>query len=69
VALNIIAPNSNSRTVTISKTHSIVISWLSVLLVEETGVSGENNLPAAIHRQTLSYPEIDGTFLINIHHI
>ena len=25
------------------------ISWLSVLLVEETGVSGENDLPAASH--------------------
>jgi hypothetical protein len=32
-----------------------VISWLSVLLVEETGVSGENNLPAASHWQTLSH--------------
>jgi hypothetical protein len=26
-----------------------VISWLSVLLVEETGVSGENHRPAASH--------------------
>jgi hypothetical protein len=26
-----------------------VISWLSVLLVEETGVSGENLRPAASH--------------------
>ena len=29
-----------------------VISWQSVLLVEETGVSGENNSPAASDRQT-----------------
>jgi hypothetical protein len=29
------------------------ISWRSVLLVEETGVPGENHRPAA--RQTLSY--------------
>jgi hypothetical protein len=26
-----------------------VISWLSVLLVEETGVPGENHRPAASH--------------------
>jgi len=26
-----------------------VISWLSVLLVEETGVPGENNRHVAIH--------------------
>ena len=29
------------------------ISWWSVLLVEETRISGENNRPAASHRQTL----------------
>jgi len=29
-----------------------VISWRSVLLVEETGVHGENHRPAAIHWQT-----------------
>jgi hypothetical protein len=32
-----------------------VISWPSVLLVEETGGPGENHRPAAIHRQTLSH--------------
>jgi hypothetical protein len=32
-----------------------VISWWSVLLVEETGVPGENHRPAASHWQTLSY--------------
>jgi len=31
-----------------------VISWRSVLLVEETGVPGENHRPAASHWQTLS---------------
>jgi len=31
------------------------ISWWSVLLVEETGVLGENNRPAASHWQTLQY--------------
>ena len=28
---------------------SVIISWWSVLLVEETGVPGENNRPAASH--------------------
>jgi hypothetical protein len=32
-----------------------VISWLSVLLVEETGVPGENHWPVASHWQTLSH--------------
>jgi hypothetical protein len=32
-----------------------VISWRSVLLVEETGVPGEKHWPAASHWQTLSY--------------
>jgi len=31
-----------------------VISWRSVLLVEETGVPGENHRPVASHWQTLS---------------
>ena len=36
--------------------HNIsVISWRSVLLVEETEVPGENHGPVASHRQTLSY--------------
>jgi hypothetical protein len=33
----------------------LVISCWSVLLVEEIGVSGENNRPAASHLQTLSH--------------
>ena len=32
-----------------------VISWSSVLLVEETGVPGENHLPVVSHLQTLSH--------------
>ena len=32
-----------------------VISWQSVLLVEETGVPGENHRPVARQCQTLSY--------------
>jgi hypothetical protein len=32
-----------------------VILWRSVLLVEETGVSGENNRPAVSNWQTLSH--------------
>ena len=31
-----------------------VISWQSVLLVDETGVPRENHRPVASHRQTLS---------------
>jgi hypothetical protein len=34
------------------------ISWLSVLLVEETGGPGENHRPVASHRQTLSHNAI-----------
>jgi hypothetical protein len=33
----------------------LVISWSSVLLVEETGGPGENYRPAASHRQTSSH--------------
>ena len=32
-----------------------VISWRSVLLMEETGVPGENHRPVTSHRQTLSH--------------
>jgi hypothetical protein len=49
-----------------------VISWLSVLLVEETGVPGENHWPAVCHWQTLSHnivssiPRLRGVRLKNI---
>jgi hypothetical protein len=35
--------------------NSSVISWRSVLLVEEAGVPGENHQPVASHWQTLSH--------------
>jgi hypothetical protein len=38
-----------------------VISWRSVLLVEETGVPRENNLPATSHWQTLSHNVVSST--------
>jgi hypothetical protein len=37
------------------------ISWLSVLLVEETRVPGENHRLAASHRQTLSHNVVSST--------
>jgi hypothetical protein len=38
-----------------------VISWRSVLLVEETGGPGENHRPAANHCQTLSHNIVSST--------
>ena len=38
-----------------------VISWLSVLLVEETRVPGENHRPVASHWQTLSHNVVSST--------
>ena len=38
-----------------------VISWQSVLLVEEIGVPGENHWPAASHWQTLSHNVVSST--------
>jgi len=38
-----------------------VISWQSVLLVEETGVPGENHRPVASHRQILSHNVVSST--------
>ena len=38
-----------------------VILWWSVLLVEETGVTGENHRPVASHRQTLSHNVVSST--------
>jgi len=35
--------------------------WRSALLVEETGVSGENHRPAASHWQTLSHNVVSST--------
>jgi hypothetical protein len=38
-----------------------VISWRSVLLVEETGVPGEKHRPATSHWQTLSHNVVSST--------
>ena len=38
-----------------------VLSWWSVLLVEETGVPGENHRPVASHSQTLSHNVVSST--------
>ena len=38
-----------------------VISWWSVLLVEETGVHRENHRPVASHWQTLSHNVVSST--------
>ena len=35
--------------------------WQSVLLVEETGATGENHRPAASHKQTLSHKAVSST--------
>jgi len=38
-----------------------VISWWSVLFVEETGVPGENHRPVRSHWQTLSHNVVSST--------
>ena len=38
-----------------------VISWRSVLLLEETGVPWENHRPVASHWQTLSHDIVSST--------
>ena len=44
-----------------------VISWRSVLLVEETGVPGENHRPVASHWQPLSHNVLPSTHRVSIH--
>jgi hypothetical protein len=49
-----------------------VIPWWSVLLVEETGVSGENHRPATGNRQTLAHNDASSTLRlsgIRIHNV
>ena len=52
-----------------------VISWRSVLLLEEIGVPGENHRPVSSHWQTLSHnvvsstPRISGFELITTHNL
>jgi len=46
----------------VSATFNIsVISWRSVLLMEETGVPGENHRPVPRHRQSLSHNVVSST--------
>jgi hypothetical protein len=46
--------------------HNIsVISWRSVLLVEETGIPKENHRPVTSHWQTLSLNVVSSTPLLN----
>ena len=42
-----------------------VISWPSVLLVDETGVPGENHKPAAGHLQSVLYNVISSKTLLS----
>jgi len=41
--------------------NNLVISWRSVLLVEEVGVTGENHGSAASHLQILSHNVVSST--------
>jgi len=43
----------------------LVISWQSVLLVEEIGVPTENRQPAASHGQTLSHNIVSSTLCLS----
>ena len=40
---------------------STIFQWWPILLVEETGVPGENHRPATSHRQTLSHKDVSST--------
>jgi len=50
-------PNEHSGDIVLNATfnNNSVILWRSVLLVEETGVQGENHRPVTSHWQTLSH--------------
>jgi hypothetical protein len=54
VKVNIIVFNTTFNTI-------LVISWLSALLVGETGVPGENHRPVASHWHTLSHNVVSST--------
>ena len=43
----------------------LVILWQSVLLMDETGVPGENHRPAVSHWQTLSHNVVSSTFCLS----
>jgi len=42
--------------------NNSVLSWRSILLIEETGVTGENHRPTASHGQTLSHNVVSSTY-------
>jgi len=46
---------------TVTFNNISVISWRSVLLVEETGITGGNHRPVASHLQTLSHNVVSST--------
>jgi len=41
--------------------NNLVISWRSILLVGETGVPGEKDLPVASHWQIVSHDVVSST--------
>ena len=43
-----------------------VLSWRSALLVEETGVLGENQRPVASHWQTLSHNVVSSALCVEL---
>ena len=56
--------NIDSPTVEGSRSWCLMllsISWQSVLLLEETGVPGENHRPVTSHRQALSHNVVSST--------
>ena len=48
-------------TINVTVNNISVISWRSVLLVEETGIPGENHNPAASHLHGVLYNGISST--------
>ena len=55
------ALEASMLTITPPTQYISVMSWLSVLLVEETGVLVENHWPVASHWQTLSHNVVSST--------
>ena len=61
LAMRGVPPNQGCVVYNTTFNNISVISWWSVLLVEETGMPGENHLPVASHRQTLSNKVVSST--------
>ena len=47
--------------------HIMLVEWQSILLVEETGIPGENYWPVASHWQNLSHNVVSNTTHIHVH--